>query len=191
MDKKLRSRVSRRKRYKPLPSPCPSKGAYQDRVLWLCIPVEGPYYLGSASLGGKYESDLIVGKGTLSAWYRAVWVLVPAVTEFSGNASCSAPAGLGLLEVAAPLQRRMCREGKKPSGQSGCCPLPWENWEPLPCWPSALEAQREVLGSLSDNPGSCITFCDCEGCAPSWASIFFSFRVKKLVFGISQALHSK
>lgn len=119
MDKKLRSRVSRRKRYKPLPSPCPSKGAYQDRVLWLCIPVEGPYYLGSASLGGKYESDLIVGKGTLSAWYRAVWVLVPAVTEFSGNASCSAPAGLGLLEVAAPLQRRMCREGKKPSGQSG------------------------------------------------------------------------
>lgn len=73
----------------------------------------------------------------------------------------------------------------------GCCTLHWENWGPLPSWLSAQETQSEVLGSLLDNAGPCITFCDCEGCAPSWASIFSSFRVKKLVFGISQALHSK
>ena len=53
------------------------------------------YFLGSPFLWGKYESNPIVGKGNLSAWHRAVWVLVPAVTEFSGSTSCSAPADLG------------------------------------------------------------------------------------------------
>lgn len=72
-----------------------------------------------------------------------------------------------------------------------CSTLHWEKLgRGFSIWLGAQETQSGVLGSVYDSPAPCIT-CDCDGCAPSWVSVSSSFGVMRLLFGLSQALHSK
>lgn len=144
----------------------------------------------------KSESILTAGKGNLTAWHRAVRVLAPAATvSFLGIPAAQHLETWDPWEVATCLQKGRRREGRKCTGpvrrglHATLCTGQVQG-EGSSLLGQAQETRRGVLESLSDDLAPCITFASVKALLLPGSQSCHPLD-KKLVFGLSQALHSK
>lgn len=144
----------------------------------------------------KCESILTAGKGHLTAWHRAVRVLAPAATvHFLGTLSAQHLETWDPWEVVTPLQKGWRRERRKCIGtvRKGLCATLCTGQvqgEGSSLLGQAQEIWRGFLESLSGDLAPCITFASVKALLLLGSQSYHPLD-KKLVFGLSQALHSK